>query len=136
MLEEAYEQKKEIWILFMNISKAYDSVSGEIMIKALRRIKIPEIIISLITDIFDGWLNKIIVKNDLSNDVIVEDGLDQGEVWSPILWRIFYDPLLKALKKETIGYEMKVEKKYGIMKFKCNHISFINDSTNRVYVRS
>lgn len=29
----------------------------------------------------------------------VGDGLDQGEVWSPILWRIFFDPLLCKLKE-------------------------------------
>ncbi|PKY27571.1 hypothetical protein RhiirB3_443343 [Rhizophagus irregularis] len=42
----------------------------------------------------------------------VQDRIDQGEVWSPILWRSFYDALLARLEevKEEVSYEIKEEK--------------------------
>lgn len=48
----------------------------------------------------------------------VQDGVDQGEVWSPILWKIFYDVLLKRLEniKKEVGYEIKTTKILDIVK--------------------
>ncbi|PKC66524.1 hypothetical protein RhiirA1_459609 [Rhizophagus irregularis] len=42
----------------------------------------------------------------------VQDRIDRGEVWSPILWRSFYDALLAWLEevKEEVSYEIKEER--------------------------
>ncbi|PKY51901.1 hypothetical protein RhiirA4_469210 [Rhizophagus irregularis] len=50
-----------------------------------------------------------IIKLIKSHDRI---GIDQGEVWSPILWRIFYDALLSRLNvvKEETGYRICEER--------------------------
>lgn len=37
--------------------------------------------------------NRVLIK------YYVQDDIDQGEVWSPILWRIFYDALLIRLEE-------------------------------------
>ncbi len=48
-------------------------------------------------------------KVELSPQFTAEDGIDQGDTISPLLWRIFYDPLLSALQKNSSrGYKMKV----------------------------
>ena len=44
-LEEARELNKEIWIFGQDISKAYDSIDKGMLENALKRIKIPQIII-------------------------------------------------------------------------------------------
>jgi hypothetical protein len=33
----------------------------------------------------------------MTEEYYVQDSIDQGEVWSPLLWRIFYDALLMRL---------------------------------------
>jgi hypothetical protein len=46
----------------------------------------------------------------LSKEFTVEDGIDQGDAISPLLWKIFYDPLLTALQaSNTCGYTMLVQ---------------------------
>src|SRR4051812_17098785 len=42
IMEDAREKKKELWLLFLDISKAYDSMSIYMLEKALSRIKIPD----------------------------------------------------------------------------------------------
>ncbi|KAG9291556.1 hypothetical protein G9A89_021975 [Geosiphon pyriformis] len=44
----------------------------------------------------------------LSDGYKVLDGLDQGEVFSPLLWRIFYDPLLCEVARQNYlcGYQI------------------------------
>lgn len=50
--------------------------------------------------------NKIITHYGLTEEYSPMTGLDQGGVDCPLLWRIFYDPLLCFLQKHTKGYKM------------------------------
>jgi hypothetical protein len=43
----------------------------------------------------------------LTNPYKVQDGIDQGDTISPLLWRIFYDPLLQEVEDKCKGYQMK-----------------------------
>ena len=46
----------------------------------------------------------------LTREFTAEDGLDQEEVVSPLLWRIFYDLLLYEIQnKRKLGYEMSLD---------------------------
>ena len=83
--EDALAKNKEIWIYFHDMSKAYDRVNTHILKIALKRIKLPTQIITVITE--HGC--------SLFYDVHV--GTDQGEVISPLIWIIYYDPLLCRL---------------------------------------
>ncbi|PKY56491.1 hypothetical protein RhiirA4_286407, partial [Rhizophagus irregularis] len=80
--------------LFMDISKAYDFVNIQMLELSMKTIGLPPRFISLVLDISLNRYNRILVNNETTDEYHVEDGLDQGEVWSPILWRIFYDALL------------------------------------------
>src|SRR6185437_7590321 len=77
---------------------------------ALRRIKIPEIVITLLINLFQNRKTKIITAYGLSDILTAADGIDQGEVISPLLWRIFYDPLLcRIAEDQSLGYTMDVK---------------------------
>ena len=107
ILEDARQKNNELWILFQDMRKAFDSVSLEMLKKALIRIKLPEVIISFILSLFEKRKIKIITSFGLTNEFEAEDGIDQGEVISPLVWRIFYDPLLCAIQKtKNTGYKM------------------------------
>jgi hypothetical protein len=108
--EDARENKKELWILFQNTAKAYDTISLEMLKRSLLRIKTPEKIIELILEPFRDRQIQIITDCGLTQTITAEDGIDQGETISPLLWRIFYDPLLcKIQENKNLGYTMKSE---------------------------
>src|SRR3954470_5870485 len=46
----------------------------------------------------------VITAYGLSLTITGQDGIDQGDGISSLLWRIFYDPLLVALQTRTDGY--------------------------------
>ena len=48
MLENTKTQNKELWLLFQEISKAYDKINKELLFKLLERIKIPKTFIELL----------------------------------------------------------------------------------------
>ncbi|GES91125.1 hypothetical protein GLOIN_2v1827388 [Rhizophagus clarus] len=138
IIEDANKENKEVWILLMDISKAFDSVSMIMLEKSLKRIKVPEPLIKIIMDINLNRTNKVIVNGEFTKEYEVEDGVDQGEVWSPLLWRIFYDALLTRLakiKNET-GYTMETTKHIDINKniskkleITYNASAFMDDTT-------
>jgi hypothetical protein len=113
--EEAREEGKELWILFQDTAKAYDTISLSMLERALKRIKIPPRFINLILDPFKERKLRVITSLGPTQPITAEDGIDQGETISPLLWRIFYDPLLcKIQENKKQGYSMKCEWKQDL----------------------
>ncbi|KAG9292091.1 hypothetical protein G9A89_017991 [Geosiphon pyriformis] len=56
------------------------------------------------------WL--VITDFGLSDSYKVLNGLDQGEVFSLLLWRIFYDPLLCEIKSQEHLCEYRIDSKF------------------------
>ena len=73
------------------------------------RIRAPENLINFIIEIFNGRKVQTITKYGVTAGFQAEDGIDQGEVISPLIWRIIYDPLLVRLESLRKGYEIKTE---------------------------
>src|SRR5437868_4085606 len=79
------------------------------MEKALKRIKLLKIAISFLLNLYNERKIKVITEYGLTEEFVAGDSLDQGEVVSPLIWRIFYDPLLCIIyKEEDIGYKIEL----------------------------
>ncbi|EXX54309.1 hypothetical protein RirG_235740 [Rhizophagus irregularis DAOM 197198w] len=108
-IEDARENKKELWILTQDMKKAFDSVELDVLKRALLRIDIPATMAEWIIALFDHRSLRIATAYGLSDRFIGNDGIDQGDTLSPLLWRIFYDPLLVAIQQtKNSRYEMKL----------------------------
>ena len=79
------------------------------MKKALKRIKISDLTTKFLLNLYNKRKIKVITEYGLTKEFKAEDGLDQGEVASPLMWRIFYDPLLSLVSKEDdLGYRIEL----------------------------
>ncbi len=70
----------------------------------MQRVKIPLNCINFILDFFTSQKNAVLTKGGLSEFYDVKIGIDQGEVISPLLWCIYFDPLLCEIKQLNKGY--------------------------------
>ena len=86
IIEDAKEKSQQAWILSQDMSKAYDSVNSDMLELALHRIRIPPIIVTIIINLFQNRLNSVITPFGNSPEYLVEDGIDQGDTISPLLW--------------------------------------------------
>ncbi|GET04717.1 reverse transcriptase family protein [Rhizophagus clarus] len=110
IIEDAKANKKLLYATTQDLKKAYDSLPLASLRMALLRIDIPTNIVNWIIDLFKHRSMRIITKFGLTNSIIAGDGIDQGDAISPLLWRIFYDPLLVALAQdESNGYTLQVD---------------------------
>ena len=94
-MENARIQDKELWILFQDMSKAYDRVNRKLLFKALERIRIPAAFINLLKDALENRSNKILTAVGDTEEYIMTNGIDQGEIISPTLWIIYYNLMLR-----------------------------------------
>ncbi|GBB98305.1 hypothetical protein RclHR1_31980001, partial [Rhizophagus clarus] len=108
LIEDAKENSKELWIVLQDISKAFDSISLNFLDLALKRIGLPSYVVNCIVNLFKSRTVQVATAFGPSPSFQAEDGIDQGDSVSPLLWRIYYDPLLAtitALPKK--GYNME-----------------------------
>jgi hypothetical protein len=108
-IEDARENSKELWVLTQDMKKAFDSVGLEVLKRAMLRIDIPASLVEWIIALFKHRHLRVAIAYGLSDGFIGNDRIDQGDALSPLLWRIFYDPLLVRIQQtKDSGYEMKV----------------------------
>ena len=134
-MEEAKEKDKEIWILLQDMKKAFDPVPLESLELALQRVKIPERTIKYILNLFHKRQLRIITAYGLTEEITAGDGIDQGEVISPLLWHLFYDPLLERIQEDkSLGYVVEQQDQRGmqcnnIMSYRQAAIAYADDTT-------
>ena len=90
------------------MSKAYDSVNINLLQKSLERIKYSPQLTQIILNLLSNCSNKIITNFGLTESYTVNNGIDQGETITPLLWRIYYDPLISQIAKQYKGYNLEV----------------------------
>ena len=92
------------------MAKAYDSISIEGLRRALIRIDVPNSIVNFLIALFRNREIKVITYWGTTEPFIAGDGIDQGDTISPLLWKIFYNPLLSRIQgDESIGYTMSTK---------------------------
>ncbi|KAG9291175.1 hypothetical protein G9A89_013047 [Geosiphon pyriformis] len=99
VIENALEKNKELWLVLQDMHKAYNSVGWHHLEASLCHIKMCDRFIEFFGGIHKDRFNKMITDFGLSDSYRMHDGLDQDEIFSLLLWRIFYDPLLCKIKR-------------------------------------
>ncbi len=75
----------QVWLLFQDMSKAYDRINIYMLQKAMTRLKIPSSFITFITNLFTNRTNQVFTHHGITDPYNVLVGIDQGEVICPLL---------------------------------------------------
>lgn len=94
--EKCREQKTPLFIAFVDLNKAFDTVSREGLFTALESIGCPPKLLSLIKSFHSGTKGSVICNGEVSEPFEVRIGVRQGCVLAPTLFGIFFSLLLKA----------------------------------------
>ncbi|KAG9306357.1 hypothetical protein G9A89_018240 [Geosiphon pyriformis] len=89
-----------IFAIGSNMQKVYDSVGWEHLRRSLVKIKMCDRFIKFFGGIYNGHVNRVMMNFGLMDEYQIHDSLDQEKVFLPLLWHIFYDPLLCKVKKQ------------------------------------
>src|SRR3954447_1543753 len=76
--------------------------------EAFKRIHLPPSFTSLVSNCFLSRYNQFFTAYGNTDEYHVLSGIDQGEIISPILWCIYYDPLLCHIQQSSYGYRQQI----------------------------
>jgi len=134
--EDAFRNNKEVWFLFQDLNKAYDRVNIQLLCKCMLRLKIPTSFINLVLNFFTKHTNAIITSDSITMPYQMKVGIDQGEVISPLLWTIYYDPLfcrIKNLQQKYVASLCRLTSidplQYEQLKVECNLLGYLDNTT-------
>ena len=100
--------------MLQDIKKTFNLISLEALKMAIKRIKLPEVTMSLILNLFQGRQSCIIMHQGHTEAFEISDEIEQEEVLLPLMWRIFYNPLLKRIQKDaSLDYTIAVSLPYN-----------------------
>src|SRR5207244_8784439 len=99
MQEKFLEKKKELWIAFIDLEKAFDRVPREVVWRALRKRGVGEWLINVIKSMYEGATIAVKFKEGESAEFEVKVGVHQGSVLSPLLFIIVMDTLPEEFRE-------------------------------------
>ena len=98
-LQEKYmEKKKDLWMAFVDLEKAFDRVPREVLWWALRKMNVPEQLLEVIKAMYNHAKTAVRTQNGIREEFEVKVGVHQGSVLSPPLFKIVLEALSKAFR--------------------------------------
>ena len=105
IIERFVEFEIPIELCFIDFKAAFDSLDREVLWQLLDHYGIPAKIISIIKNTYKDSSCKIKVEGCLTDSFKIKTGVRQGCIWSPLLFNIVIDWVLRtALDKENAGF--------------------------------
>ena len=103
LLEKSHEHRAKICLLFIDLQKAYDSVSLAAMWRALQKLCIPENTIALIQSFHEGMRAQIRVSGKLLEDTEVDNALQQGCSLGLTLFNLYVCLVAERWREQIAG---------------------------------
>ena len=102
--EKCREQHQDLYMVFIDLTKAFDTVNREGLWKILRKIGCPQKFTNIIRSFHDGMVGRVLDCGETSAPFPVTHGTKQGCVLAPLLFSIFFSMmLLVAFKDCNLG---------------------------------
>ena len=89
LVEKAIEHQARQFFLFIDLKKAYDSVSRKAMWCALEKLGVPDCVISIIRSFHEGMCAKVRIGGESLEEIPVKNGLRQGCTMAPVLFNLY-----------------------------------------------
>ena len=112
-MEKCREQHRDMYIAFVDLSKAFDSVDRDLLWAVLRRSGCPERYTQLIQELHEGMNVRVRFAGELSDPFEVSRGVKQGCVLAPVLFNIYVQCITRLLAA-SLGSDGMIQVNYRI----------------------
>ena len=87
--EKCLEQNRALYMVFVDLTKAFDTVNRSLLWEALRRFGCPPKFLTIIRDLHEGTMARIVSQGERSEPFDVNAGVRQGCVIAPVVFNLF-----------------------------------------------
>ena len=114
LMQRAKEFNKSIYICFVDLHEAYDTVNKNALWKALSKsFSMPEKLIRILKTLHFGTTGLIHADRQISKKFPIEVGVKQGDVLVPMLFNLFLDSVIRVALKQHPDKGVQVEYTYN-----------------------
>lgn len=99
--EKCVEQHQDLHLLFIDLTKAFDTVNRTALWAILSRLGCPPRFVAIVRAFHDGMLGRVIENGDTSDPFPVSNGVKQGCVLAPTLFSLLFAQMLSAALSQT-----------------------------------
>lgn len=99
--EKCIEQNMGLYAVFIDLTKAFDTVSREALWEILLKLGCPSKFVNVLRQLHDGMQARVAIDGEFSNAFPIRNGVKQGCVVAPILFVIFFAQMLKEALSST-----------------------------------
>ena len=94
-IEQSLEWNSFMYITFIDLVKAFDSLDRDSLWKLIRHYGIPEKFIAIIKNTYEGMSCKVLHEGTLTDKIKVKTGVRQGCLLSPFMFLLAVDWIMK-----------------------------------------
>ena len=106
--EKCQEQNVDLYSTYVDLTKAFDTVSREGLWKIMAKFGCPEKFITIVRELHDGMLARVQDNGETSEPFPVSNGVKQGCVLAPTLFSLMFSAMLSnALNEEKLGIDIR-----------------------------
>ena len=103
VINESRMEGKPLYIVTIDSQKAFDTVNHVILKKQLYEEGTPLDLWNIVDSLYSGLSSKVKWQGDISDSFEISQGVRQGGILSPHLYKTYVDPLLDELKRNALG---------------------------------
>ena len=114
LMEKTRDYNKPLFLCFIDIQKAYDSINREILWCICRHYGLTSKLVQLLQLLYKDSKARVRINGELSDPFDIETGVQQGGIPSPILFNVFFDFVMRQILDRMVALNVAgVKLAYG-----------------------
>uniref|UniRef100_A0A3B5M253 Reverse transcriptase domain-containing protein n=1 Tax=Xiphophorus couchianus TaxID=32473 RepID=A0A3B5M253_9TELE len=109
LMRHAKKLHRPLAVMFIDIAKAFDSVSHAHILWVLRHKKVDEHVVGIIQNAYDRCTTSFKSNGESTREISIRVGVKQGDPMSPLLFNLAMDPLICTLESHGVGYSIDTD---------------------------
>ena len=106
--EKCMEQHRDLYTTFIDLTKAFDTVSRDGLWKIMQKFGCPTRFIGIVRQFHDGMMARVLDDGECSEAFPVTNGVKQGCVLAPTLFSMMFSAMLMdAFRDSSQGIEIR-----------------------------
>ena len=101
LMEKAREHGDSLFIMFVDLRKAYDSVPRNALWTILAKCGVPPTMLSIIRSLHDGMQAGVRVGSTVTDNFEVQNGLRQGCTMAPVLFNVYFNTMVAWWRSQS-----------------------------------